>query len=47
MTKNLLIRRDFIYRSKQLTNFLWASLSLFGGSVFICLGLASYYQTDF
>ena len=47
MTKNLLIRRDFIYGSKQLSNFLWASLSLFGGSVFICLGLASYYQTDF
>lgn len=44
--KSSQIRRDFLCASKTVTNGIWASISLVGGSVFSLLGICSYFQTD-
>lgn len=40
------IRRDIVSSSKTLSNFLWASFSLIGGSLFFLLGICSYFKTN-
>ena len=42
---NLFIYRYFIYGSKRLYNFLWATLIFFGSLSFISIGLTTYFQS--
>lgn len=42
--KQLKVRRDFIFQSHTLGNFLWAIFSFLGGSIFFILGICSYFN---